>query len=90
MDMEMKKRISLSTITLAIILLILYSERSFSGVGLIAEYKISHILVKTEGEAEEIIIALNKGEDFAKLAKAKSNGPSAVAKNHGNGAVRLA
>ena len=36
----------------------------------------SHILVKTEAEAKAIIAQLNKGGDFAELAKAKSTGPS--------------
>jgi peptidyl-prolyl cis-trans isomerase C len=36
------------------------------------EYKGRHILVKTEGEAKDIIAKLAKGGDFAKLAKAHS------------------
>jgi len=40
------------------------------------EYKASHILVKKEDEAKAIIAKLDKGADFAKLAKAKSTGPS--------------
>ncbi len=36
------------------------------------EYNARHILVKTEAEAVEIIGKLNKGGDFAKIAKEKS------------------
>lgn len=36
------------------------------------EYKARHILVKTEGEAKDIIAQLDKGADFSALAKAKS------------------
>jgi peptidyl-prolyl cis-trans isomerase C len=36
------------------------------------EYKARHILVKTEGEAKDIIAQLNKGADFSALAKSKS------------------
>jgi len=35
-----------------------------------------HILVKTEAEAKAIIAELDKGADFAKLAKEKSTGPT--------------
>ena len=38
----------------------------------------SHILLKTKKEAEEVIALLEKGSDFAELAKKKSTGPSAV------------
>jgi peptidyl-prolyl cis-trans isomerase C len=41
------------------------------------EYKARHILVKTPEEAEEIIAELDKGADFAKLAKEKSTDSSA-------------
>ena len=37
-----------------------------------------HILVKTEPEAKEIIAELDKGADFATLAKDQSTGPSAA------------
>ena len=40
------------------------------------EFKARHILVKTEQEAEAIIKQLDKGADFATLAKEKSTGPS--------------
>jgi peptidyl-prolyl cis-trans isomerase C len=39
------------------------------------EYKAQHILVKTEEEAKDILAQLNKGGDFAKLAKEKSLDP---------------
>jgi len=46
-----------------------------------AQYKASHILLKTENEAKDIIKTLKKSknlkEDFASLAKEKSTGPSA-------------
>ena len=35
----------------------------------------SHILVATEEESKEIIVLLESGEDFSKLAKTKSTGP---------------
>lgn len=41
------------------------------------ELKARHILVKTEAEAKAIIAQLDKGADFAKLAKAKSTDSSA-------------
>ena len=40
------------------------------------EVRASHILLKTEEEAEAVIAELGKGADFAELAKAKSTGPS--------------
>jgi peptidyl-prolyl cis-trans isomerase C len=42
----------------------------------VKEYKASHILVKTEQEAKDIIKELDKGAVFADVAKAKSTGPS--------------
>jgi len=39
------------------------------------EYSARHILVKTEAEAKDIIAQLNKGGDFAKIAKEKSIDP---------------
>lgn len=36
------------------------------------EYKVKHILLQTEDEAKAVIESLNKGEEFAKLAKEKS------------------
>jgi peptidyl-prolyl cis-trans isomerase C len=40
------------------------------------EYKASHILLKTEEEAAAVISELEKGADFAELAKERSTGPS--------------
>ena len=40
------------------------------------EVRASHILVKTKKEAQDVIAQLDKGEDFAKLAKKYSTGPS--------------
>ena len=40
------------------------------------EVRASHILVKTEQEAKDIIAQLEKGADFAKLAKEKSIDPT--------------
>lgn len=40
------------------------------------EYKARHILLKTQEEAEAVIVELDQGGDFAELAKAKSTGPS--------------
>jgi len=47
-----------------------YSEENLQ------EYKVRHILVQTEEEAKEVIASLDKGADFAELAKAKSLDPS--------------
>lgn len=38
----------------------------------VSQIKASHILVKTEAEAQKILERLKKGEDFAKIAKEKS------------------
>jgi len=46
------------------------------------QINVSHILVNTSEEAEEIIKELDAGKDFAELAKEKSIGPSAP--NGGN------
>lgn len=46
------------------------------------QINVSHILVNTSKEAEEIIKELDAGKDFAELAKEKSIGPSAS--NGGN------
>lgn len=41
------------------------------------EQQASHILLKTEEEAREVIVKLGEGADFAELAKESSTGPSA-------------
>ncbi|MDR0753662.1 MAG: peptidyl-prolyl cis-trans isomerase [Holosporaceae bacterium] len=40
------------------------------------EFKVFHIMVNTETEAKDVLAALNKGEDFSKVAKVKSIAPS--------------
>lgn len=40
------------------------------------EYKARHILLEKESQAKAVIEQLNKGADFAKLAREKSTGPS--------------
>lgn len=44
------------------------------------EYKARHILVETKEAAEKVISDLQKGGDFAKLAKAQSKDPGSAAK----------
>ena len=44
------------------------------------EYKASHILVETEEKAKEMIVQLNEGAEFAKLAEEHSTGPTASRK----------
>ena len=52
-------------------------EKRKSTLGGEEQVKARHILLETEAEARAVIEALNKGEDFAKLASEKSTGPSA-------------
>lgn len=47
-----------------------------TGTGDNFEFKARHILVKTEAEAKEVIVKLDKGGDFTELAKELSTGPS--------------
>ncbi len=54
----------------------LYDEK-YKGKDAEQEVMASHILVKTEEEAKEIKAQLDKGTDFAKLAKEKSLDPGA-------------
>ena len=42
------------------------------------EYKARHILSKTEDEAKKVVQQLEKGTDFAKLAKEHSTGPTST------------
>ncbi len=51
-----------------------YEKRKAAHPG--KEYKARHILVKSEEEAKAIIAELEKGADFAELAKRKSTGPT--------------
>ena len=44
------------------------------------EYSAQHILVKTEQEAKDIVARLDKGEDFGKIAKEKSQDPGSKEK----------
>ena len=41
------------------------------------EFKVAHILVENELDAQKLLIAIETGEVFSELAKKKSNGPSA-------------
>ena len=54
------------------------------------EYSARHILVSSETEAKEIITQLNKGSDFAKLAKEKSKDPGSKEKGGDLGWFSLA
>lgn len=47
-----------------------------AGLGEKEEVHARHILLKTEKEAKDVIADLEKGGDFAELAKTKSTGPS--------------
>lgn len=53
----------------------IYDERV--GNQKIKEYKVNHILLKTEDEAKATIAELDAGAKFMELAKRKSEGPSA-------------
>ncbi len=43
----------------------------------VKEYRASHIMVKTAGEAQDLIDRLKRGDDFAQLAREKSLDPTA-------------
>lgn len=51
-------------------------DKQISSTAALTEFKARHILVKTEDEAKAIIAKLDKGGDFAELAKTESTGPS--------------
>jgi len=53
-----------------------YDKQVGNGQGV--EFEARHILVKTEDDAKAIIAKLDKGSDFAELAKTESTGPSKV------------
>lgn len=51
-------------------------DEAYAGFPIQPEFNASHILVETEVEAQELVVALEAGSDFAELAKEKSTGPS--------------
>lgn len=51
-------------------------EEAYAEFPVQPEFNASHILVETEDEAKELVIALEEGADFAELAMEKSTGPS--------------
>lgn len=58
-------------------LMALYKEQYANGAQK-TEYRASHILVETREEADALIVELEGGTDFAKLAEEKSTGPSSA------------
>lgn len=60
-----------------------YYEKHKAELSSVSQIKASHILVKTEGEAEKILERLKKGEDFATTARKNSIDPGS-AKNGGD------
>ncbi len=57
-----------------------FYEKHKSEMGGGSQIRASHILVKTEGEAKNILEQIRKGADFAKLAKEKSIDKGSAAK----------
>lgn len=53
-----------------------YYEANQSDFSLPEQIRASHILLKTEDDAAQVVKALKNGADFAELAKSKSTGPS--------------
>lgn len=51
-------------------------DETYGGGEVETEYNASHILVKTEEEAQAVKTEIENGADFAETAKAKSTGPS--------------
>ena len=51
-------------------------DRQIGSVPVKEEIRASHILVKTEADANDVVERLNRGGDFAEIAKEKSIGPS--------------
>ena len=60
-----------------------YYEKHKEDFAAVSQIRVSHILVKTEDEANKILDRLRKGEDFAKLAREKSI-DTRTAKNGGD------
>jgi peptidyl-prolyl cis-trans isomerase C len=60
-----------------------YYEKHKEDFAAVSQIRVSHILVKTEDEANKILDSLRKGEDFAKLAREKSV-DTRTAKNGGD------
>jgi EpsD family peptidyl-prolyl cis-trans isomerase len=60
-----------------------YYEKHKNELASVSQIRASHILVKTEGDANKIFAGLKKGEDFASVAK-KSSIDTASAKNGGD------
>lgn len=51
-------------------------DKAFAATPAGIEWNARHILVETEDEAKELVVALDGGADFAELAMEKSTGPS--------------
>ncbi|MEW6584727.1 MAG: peptidylprolyl isomerase [Nitrospirota bacterium] len=60
-----------------------YYDKHRDQLSPVSQMRASHILVKTEGEAKNIVERLKKGEDFAKIAQ-KSSIDTGSAKNGGD------